>query len=81
MQIQLELPEKYFGLDKKEQIASQVKLYATLMMYQIGQLSAGMACEILNINRFDFLKYCKEFQIPVITYTMEDIENELDGLI
>jgi len=81
MQIQLELPEKYFGLDKKEQVANQVKLYAILMMYQIGQLSAGMACEILNINRFDFLNYCKEFQIPVITYTIEDIENEIEGLI
>ena len=81
MQIQVELPEKYFGLDKKEEITNQFKLYATLMMYKIGKVSAGMACEILNISRFVFLDYCKEFEIPVINYSIEDIEKELEGLI
>lgn len=85
MEINIEIPDKYFASDKKvenkKEVAQEFKLYATLMMYQLGKISAGMACEIMEINRFDFLDYCKKFSIPVITYSMKDIQEDLEGLI
>jgi predicted HTH domain antitoxin len=85
MKINIELPDKYFVSKNQpmnqNEIAQQFKLYATLMMYQLGKISAGIACEIMEINRFDFLDYCKEFHISVINYSAEDIQEELEGLI
>lgn len=43
MQITMDIPE-YFGLDKtKPEIASILKLYTALALFQAGKLSAGAA--------------------------------------
>lgn len=84
MKINIELPDKHF-LSKNQsanqnEVAQQFKLYATFMMYQLGEISAGIACEIMEINQFEFLEYCKRFHISVINYSAEDIIEDLEGL-
>ncbi|MGB3917601.1 MAG: UPF0175 family protein [Thiothrix litoralis] len=77
MQITMDIPE-YFGLDKtKPEIASTLKLYAALALFQAGKLSAGAATELAGVDRYTFMAECKKHDIPTINYTPEDLEAEL----
>ena len=77
MQLTLQIPDMYFVNYQKQNIAKQIKLYTALMMYRSGQVSAGAACEIAEIDRYVFISECKKYDIPVINYTIDDVKNEL----
>jgi predicted HTH domain antitoxin len=47
------------------------------MMFRSEQVSAGSACEIAGIDRYTFIEKCKEYDIPVINYSINEIEDEL----
>ena len=77
MQLTLQFPDIYFVNFKQQNIAKQIKLYTTLMMYRNGQISAGGACEIADIDRYTFIEECKKHDIPVISYNADEIVNEI----
>lgn len=54
-----------------------VKLYAALMLYQLGKLSSGMAAQVAGIPRVEFLHLCGEYGISVFQYTPEELEADL----
>jgi len=55
-----------------------VKLYAALMLYQLGKLSSGMAAEMAGLSRVEFLYLCGEYGVSVFQYTAEELASELD---
>ncbi len=74
MQLVLEVPD-YFTIDyTATELVDQVKLYAALIMFKSGQISAGAACEFAGIDRYAFLAACKKYNIDAVDYD----ENELD---
>ncbi len=77
MQLTIQIPDIYFVNYQKQNITKQIKLYTALMMYRSGQVSAGAACEIAEIDRYIFLAECKKHDIPVINYTIDEVKNEL----
>lgn len=77
MQITLELPELYFFNKSNAQVSQEVKLALALWMYQIGEVSAGGACEIADIDRYSFLEICTKYHISTINYDINEIEDEL----
>jgi predicted HTH domain antitoxin len=77
MHLTLQIPDIYFVSYQKEDIAKQIKLYTALMMFRSEQVSAGSACEIAGIDRYTFIEKCKEYDIPVINYSINEIEDEL----
>jgi len=77
MQLTIQIPDIYFVNYQKQKIEKQVKLYTALMMFRSGQVSAGAACEIAEIDRYTFIVECKNNDIPIISYSIEDIENDL----
>ena len=77
MQITLEIPEQ-FGLDKSlPEVASTLKLYAALALFQSGKLSAGAATELAGVGRYTFMAKCKQHNIATINYSANDLEAEL----
>jgi Uncharacterised protein family (UPF0175) len=66
MQLTLEIPDHYFQDKNPLQTARQIKLYAALLMFQSGQLSRGAACEFADVDIYDFLLACKQYQISVM---------------
>ncbi|OQY04132.1 MAG: hypothetical protein B6I20_03590 [Bacteroidetes bacterium 4572_117] len=77
MQLTLQIPDMYFVNHKKENIKKQIKLYTALMMFRSGQVSAGAACEIAEVDRYKFIEECKKYDVPVIDYPIVDVENEI----
>jgi len=77
MQFTIQIPDIYFVNERKQNIEKQIKLYVALMMFQSGQISAGAACEIAEIDRFTFVEKCKEYNIPVIDLNIDEIKDEM----
>ena len=80
MQIVIDMPDRYLLNVNTEEMAKQVKLYTALVMFQSGQISAGAACELAGVDRYNFLAACKKHSIPAIDYEEDEIEMELERL-
>lgn len=77
MQLTIKVPDAYFVSQQPEDINKQIKLYTALMMYYSGQISAGGACEIAEIDRYKFIDECRKYKIPVLNYDISEIGNEV----
>lgn len=79
--ITVELPEQVEqALNRTPgEMARDVKLYAALMLYQLGKLSSGMAAQMAGLSRVEFLYLCGEYGISVFQYTPEELDAELAG--
>ena len=77
MQVTIKMPDIYFTSYSQFDVSKQIKLYTAMMMFYTGQVSAGAACEIAELNRYSFIEECKKNKIPVINYTITDIQNEV----
>ncbi len=63
-----------------EALGRDVRLYAALMFFWLGQLSSGAAAEMAGVPRVMFLDLCAEYGIPVTQITPDELANELaDG--
>lgn len=60
-----------------QQAGKDISLYATLMLYQLGELSSGMAAEMAGISRVELLELCGWDGVSVFQYTAEDVLAEL----
>lgn len=59
------------------ELAKRIKLYATLLMFQSGELSAGAAADLAGVDRFTFASECQRHGIPMVNYPAEDLRAEL----
>jgi len=80
--ITVDLPEQVqHALNRTPgEMSRDVKLYAALMLYQLGKLSSGMAAQMAGIPRVEFLHLCGEYGVSVFQYTPEELEAELAEL-
>ena len=76
MQVQFALSEKYFLAETTESVTEKIRRYAALGMYRTGKLSIGAACELADIDRYDFLSFCKEEGEPLQMQTPKELEEE-----
>ena len=79
--ISVDLPEEVQSALNRTpgEMSRDVKLYAALMLYQLGKLSSGMAAQMAGISRVEFLQLCGEYGISVFQYTPEELEAELSN--
>jgi predicted HTH domain antitoxin len=61
-------------------VSQRLKLYAALLMFQAGELSARAACELAGVDRFTFLAECHRRAIPVINYSPAELREEVESL-
>ena len=80
MQITLDVPEEYLVDRSPAQLARRIKLYAALMMFRSGELSAGAAAELAEVDRYAFIEECGKHGIPVVDYPADGLRSELDSL-
>ena len=79
MQVTLDVPER-FGVEDPEALRRRIALYAALLMFRSGELSAGAAAEFAGIDRYDFAAACAEHDIPLADYPAEDLRAEVEAL-
>ena len=56
---------------------SFVKELAVLELYRRRSISSGKAAELLEMKRFEFVRYASRLGIPFLDMTQEEMEAEL----
>lgn len=77
MRVTLDIPDKCALLFSQNEIEKEFKLYAALMLLKKGKISVSRGAELADISIYDFLSSCKEFEIPVLNFSKEELEGEL----
>ena len=54
-----------------------IKINTALKLFREGKFSIEQASHFCNLSLYDFMEECKKNQIPVISYTKDELENEL----
>ncbi len=80
MQITLDVPEHYLVDTSPAELAQRVKLYAAVLLFRSGQLSAGAAAEFADVDRYAFAHECARHDVPMIDYSPEEFAAEVDRL-
>lgn len=80
MQVTVEVPEGHLNGETPAEFGRRLKLYAGLLAFQSGELSAGAACELAGVDRGTFLLECQRRKIAVIDYAPEELREEVEGL-
>jgi predicted HTH domain antitoxin len=79
MQIILNIPEKYLVDENPAELGQRIKLYAALRMFQSGEVSAGAAAELAEVDRFTFSAACQKHGIPAVNYPIEELRTEINA--
>lgn len=80
MDITVSVPDQYLADHEPAELADRIMLYAELLMFDSGEISAGAACEFAGVDRFTFAAECARRSIPLARYTAEEIRAESFGL-
>jgi predicted HTH domain antitoxin len=81
MQVMMDVPEKYLLDETADELIRKVKLYAAVVMFSVGEISAGSACEFAGVDRMTFTEECARLSIPTINYSPEDLKAEYEQLL
>ena len=80
MQITLDIPDAYTaGVDPGE-LGRRIKLYAAILMFHSGQLSAGGAVEFAGVDRATFLAEAAAHGIPAVAYPADELAGDVENL-
>jgi len=74
MQISFSLPESQFITETPEEATQKIRMFAALGLYQAGELSIGAASELADMDRYDFLDFCKREGVTLHTQTPDELE-------
>lgn len=80
MRITLDIPDHLVLDGTVDERGRRIKLYAAVLMFRAGEISAGAACEIAELDRFTFAAECQKHGIPLIDYPPEELRAEVDSL-
>jgi predicted HTH domain antitoxin len=80
VQINVEVPEEFVLERGAAAMARRLKLYAALRMFQSGELSAGGAGQLADLDRFTFAAECKRHGIPRADSPAEELGAELESI-
>jgi len=56
----------------------EAKLLLVMKLYEVGKLSLGQAAKLAGYSKSTFMELLGTYNIPVIDYPVEDLEEELD---
>ncbi|MBD3793276.1 MAG: UPF0175 family protein [Campylobacterales bacterium] len=80
MQVTINIPDfAPLALNKTiEELQQTIKLNTALMLFKNGKFSIEQASTFSNLSIYDFMEECRYNQIPVISYTKDELANELE---
>ena len=62
-----------------EEIVSSMRKEYAKKMYQTGKLTLGQCAEFCTMDKYDFISLLADADIPVISYSAEDLKRELQA--
>jgi predicted HTH domain antitoxin len=75
----VELPESAFSALRKTpaEFVEEMKYAAVVKWYEAGMISQEKAAEIAGLSRYDFLSLLARYDVSVIQYTPDLVDEEL----
>ncbi|MGB1204221.1 MAG: UPF0175 family protein [Chitinophagales bacterium] len=76
--ISINYPESLaFSLKMEEkEFKSEIKMLSLIKLYELGKISSGLAAELLEIQRIDFLELLEKYNV---SYFHNGLEHELEN--
>jgi predicted HTH domain antitoxin len=77
--VSVQLPETIFSALRKapDEFVQEMRIAAAAKWYELGEISQGKAAEIAGLSRADFINALSRYQVSVLQYTAEELEQEL----
>jgi predicted HTH domain antitoxin len=79
--LQIQYPdgfEQSVGLTSEE-LEYQIRLMASLKMFELGKISSGKAAELLGTTRVDFFNICGRYKVSIFNYSPDELKKELQA--
>jgi predicted HTH domain antitoxin len=80
VKVTVNVPERHVLAEDPDELGRRVALYAALLMFRAGELSAGAAAEFAGVDRFTFAAECRRHRIPLLAYDPRELQAELDAM-
>ena len=61
---------------ENQEFKNEMKIISLIKLYELGKISSGLAANLLNINRVDFLDLLQKYNA---SYFHRGLENELES--
>ncbi|MFZ3091548.1 MAG: UPF0175 family protein [Nitrospirota bacterium] len=73
----IEYPEELLVSLKetKEELASELKIAASVKLYELGRISSGKAAKLAGMDRISFLKILGKYKVSIST--IEEVEKDM----
>jgi predicted HTH domain antitoxin len=63
----------------RQEFEQQAKWAMAIKLYEMRQLSSGMAAELLGIDRVSFLLRLNDYNVPMIDLSEEELLSDLEN--
>ncbi len=80
MQIAINLPSDFVEMQTVRVIEQEMRISYSLMLFKAERVTLSKAAQLAGITIYDFIKACKENQIPVIDITKEELLQEIESM-
>lgn len=80
MQVAINLPSDFVAMQTADVIEREMRISYALALFKAARVTLSKAAELAGMNSYDFIRTCKENQIPVIDITREELLQELEFL-
>jgi len=79
MKITVEVPESAFSITKEcpDDFARSLRVAAAIKWYELGKISQSKASELIGCTRIKLFDYFREYGVPIVQATPEEIDQEL----
>ena len=80
MQVAIHLPSDFVEMQTAGVIEREMRVSYALALFKAARVTLRKAAELADMTVYDFMKVCKDHQIPVIDITREELLQELESM-
>ncbi len=80
MQVVINLPNDFVEMQTVGVIEREMRVSYALALFKTARVTLSKAADLAGMNVYEFMKVCKENQIPVIDVAKEELLRELEEM-
>ena len=80
MPVAINLSSDFVAMRTADVIEREMRISYALALFKTARVTLSKAAELAGMNSYDFIRTCKENQIPVIDITKEELLQELEQM-